>query len=70
MGAVRRLHHRIRHPDSFEPRRGHPATIDRPLAPQLEPEFDEELSRGREVVDHDADVFDSEDLEAYPGGPA
>jgi hypothetical protein len=37
--------------------RSYPATFDAPLALQHESELDEELSRGREVVDHDADVL-------------
>jgi len=35
----------------------HPATFDGPLALKHESELDEELSRGCEVVNHDADVF-------------
>jgi hypothetical protein len=34
-----------------------PAALDRPLALQLESEFDEELGRGREVVNDDPDVL-------------
>jgi hypothetical protein len=35
----------------------HPATFDGPLALQHEPELHEELGRGCEVVNHDADVL-------------
>jgi hypothetical protein len=34
----------------------HPTSLDRPLALQLESELDEELSRGREIIDDDAHV--------------
>ena len=43
------------------------AALDRSLAPQLEPELDEELGRGREVVDHDADVVHSLDRQVLDG---
>jgi len=35
----------------------HPAALDGPLALQHESELDERLNRGREVVNHDADVL-------------
>ena len=55
--AVRRLQHRDVRPYALEPHDAiHPAALDGPLALQLESELDEELDRGREVVDHDADV--------------
>ena len=55
--AVRGLHDRDLDPDAVEPDDAvHPAALDRRLALQLESELDEELGRGREVVDHDADV--------------
>jgi hypothetical protein len=42
-------------PDALEPDHAvHPTALDRPLALQLESEFDEERRRGLEVVDHDA----------------
>jgi hypothetical protein len=56
--AVRGLQDRDLCPDAVEPHDAvHPAALDRPLALQLESEFDEELSCGREVVNHDADVL-------------
>jgi hypothetical protein len=39
------------------PRRGLPSELRRALALQLESELDEELGRGCEVVNHDADVL-------------
>jgi hypothetical protein len=56
--AVRGLQDRDLCPDAVEPHDAvHPAALDRPLALQLESEFDEELGCGREVVNHDADVL-------------
>ena len=56
--AVRGLQHRDLCPDAVEPHDAvHPAALYRPLALQLEAEFDEELGCGREVVNHDADVL-------------
>jgi hypothetical protein len=56
--AVRSLHHRSVRPYALEPHDAvHPATFDGPLALQHESELDEELSRGHEVVNHDADVL-------------
>jgi hypothetical protein len=55
--AVRSLHDRNVRPDAIEPHDAiHPTTFDGPLALQHEPELNEELSRGREVVNHDADM--------------
>ena len=56
--AVRGLQHRNLCPDAVEPYPAvHPPALDRPLALQLESEFDKELGCGREVVNHDAYVF-------------
>jgi hypothetical protein len=67
--AVRRLHHRIRHPYAFEPHNAiHPATIDGPLATRLKSELDEELNRGREVVNHNAHVVHSLDSHVFSLG--
>ena len=56
--AVRSLHDRNVRPYALEPHDAvHPATFDGPLALQHESELDEELSRGCEVVNHDADVL-------------
>ena len=56
--AVRILQHRRVRPNALEPRDPvHPAAFDGRLAPQLESELDEELQRGREVFNHDADVI-------------
>ena len=55
--AVRGLQHGDLCPDAVESHDAvHPAALERPLALQLESELDEELDRGREVVNHDADV--------------
>jgi hypothetical protein len=43
------------------------ATVDCPLALQHESELGEEVSRGREVVDHDADVLHPLDRHALDG---
>jgi len=60
--AVRGLHDRDFCPDAVEPHDAiHPPALDRPLALQLESELDEELSRGREVVNDDAHVVHSLD---------
>jgi hypothetical protein len=62
------LHHRILHPDAVEPDDAvHPAALDRHLAQQLESELDEELSRGREIVNHDADVLHPSDRRVLDG---
>jgi hypothetical protein len=45
----------------------HPAALDRPLALQLESEFDEELGCGRKVVNHDADVLHPLDRHVLDG---
>jgi hypothetical protein len=66
--AVRRLQHRSVCPYALEPYDPvHPATFDRPLALQHESELDEELSRGCEVVNHDADVLDPLDSHVFEG---
>ena len=66
--AVRRLHHRHLRLDAFEAVDAvHPGAFDRHLAPSLQAELDEELGRGREVVDHDADVFHSFESHALDG---
>ena len=66
--AVRSLHHRNVRPYALEPHDAvHPATFDRPLALQHESELDEELSRGREVVNHDADVLHPLDSHVFDG---
>ena len=66
--AVRSLHDRNLRADTLEPHDAvHPAALDGSLALQLESELDEELNRGREVVNHDADVLhplDSQVLDA------
>jgi len=51
------------------PRRGPPSDLrfDGPLALQHESERDEELSRGGEVVDHDADVLHPLDSHVFDG---
>src|SRR4029453_4930412 len=51
--AVRGPHHAV-----------HPTALDLPLALQLESELEEESRRGREVVDHDADVLHALDRHA------
>src|SRR2546426_9249794 len=45
----------------------HPATFDGPLALQHESELDEEVSRGCEVVNHDADVLHTLDSHVLDG---
>ena len=56
--AVRNLHERYVRADALEPHDAvHHGALDRSLALQLESELDEELGRGREVVNHDADVL-------------
>ncbi len=56
--AVRSFHERNVHPYALEPHDAvNPATFDGPLALRLESELDEELCRGCEVVNHDADVL-------------
>jgi hypothetical protein len=45
----------------------HPATFDGPLALQHESELDEELSRGCEVVNHDANVIHPLDSHVLEG---
>jgi len=66
--AVGGLHHREVHPDVLEPHHAvDPTALDRPLALQLESEFDEERRRGREVVDHDAHVVHALDRHVLDG---
>jgi hypothetical protein len=66
--AVRSLHHRNLRPYALEPDDAvHPATFDGPLALQHESELGEELSRGREVVNHDADVIHPLDRHVLDG---
>src|SRR5207245_2606990 len=66
--AVRGLQDRDLCPDAIEPHDAvHPAAFDRPLALQLESEFDEELGCGREVVNHDADVLHPLDRHVLDG---
>src|SRR5205807_10378309 len=65
--AVRGLQDRDLCPDPVEPHDAvHPAALDRPLALQLESEFDE-LGCGREVVNHDADVLHPLDRHVLDG---
>jgi hypothetical protein len=69
--AVRSLHHRVLHPDALEPDHAvHPTALDLPLSLQLESEFDEERRRGRQVVNHDADVLHALDCHALDGSGA
>ena len=66
--AVRSLHHRNVRAYALEPHDAvHPATLDRSLALQHESELDEELSRGCEVVNHDADVIHPLDSHVFDG---
>jgi hypothetical protein len=66
--AVRSLQHRNLRPDALEPHDAvHPAALDGPLALELESELGEELSRGREVVNHDADVLHPLDRQVLDG---
>src|SRR6266481_5922296 len=66
--AVRSLHHRNVRPYALEPHDAvHPATFDGPLALQHESELDEEVSRGCEVVNHDADVLHTSDSHVLDG---
>jgi hypothetical protein len=66
--AVRSLHDRDFCPDAVEPHDAiDPPALDRPLALQLESELDEELSRGREVVNDDAHVVHSLDSHMSDG---
>jgi hypothetical protein len=66
--AVRSLHHRDVRPYALEPVDAvHQAALDGRLALQLESELDEELGRGREVFDHDADVLHPLDRHALDG---
>src|SRR5262249_29449726 len=70
--ARRRLQERKLRVDPLEPDDAvHPPALDRTLAPRLEPELDEELGCGRNVVDDDADVihpFDRHVTKTPPGG--
>jgi hypothetical protein len=69
--AVRRLHHRSVRAYALEPHDAvHPETLDGRLAVQHESELDEELSRGCEVVDHDADVIHPSDRHVLDGTDA
>lgn len=55
--AVRGPHHCDVVSDTVEPDDAvHPLSLDRHLALQLQPKFDEERGYSREVVDNDADV--------------
>ena len=66
--AVRGLHHRDLRPDALEPHHAvHPTALDRPLALQFESKLDEERRRGREVVNHDADVLDPFESHVFDG---
>ena len=66
--AVRGLHERNIRADALEPHDAvHHATLDRSLALQHESELDEELSRGCEVVNHDADVIHPLDSHVFDG---
>jgi hypothetical protein len=69
--AVRSLHDRNLRPDALEPHDAiYPAALDRPLALQLESELDEELGRGREVVNDDAHVLSPLDRHVLDGRDA
>jgi hypothetical protein len=64
--AVRSLHHRDIRPYALEPHDAvHPATFDGALALQRESELDKELSRGCEVINHDADVLHPRDTHVF-----
>ena len=63
--TARCLQHRDLRLDALEPHHAvHPATLDRRLALQLEPELDEEGRRGRKVVDHYAHMVHALDRHA------
>jgi hypothetical protein len=69
--SVRRLHHRVLHPDALEPHHAvHPTALNLPFSLQLESEFDEERRRGLEVVEHDAHVLHELDCHALDGSGA
>ncbi len=69
--AVRGVHDRDLRANAVESHDAvHPAALDRPLALQLEPELDEELGRGREVVDDDAHVVHPLDRHVLDGKDA
>ena len=56
--AVRGLQHRDGHPDALKPHHPvHPAALDRSLSQHFESEVDEELRRGGETVENNAQVF-------------
>ena len=66
--AVGGLQHRERRVDAVEPHDPvHPAALDLPVALRLESELDEELRRGLEVVNHDADVIHPLDSHVFDG---
>jgi hypothetical protein len=66
--AIRGLQERDLCPDAVEPHDAvHPAALDPPASVQLESKFDEELGRGREVVNHDPDVIHPLDRHALYG---
>ena len=66
--AVRRPQHRDLRPHALEPHDAvHPANFDGGLALELESELDEEVDRGCEVVDHDADVVHPLDSQVADG---
>jgi len=48
----------------------HPTALDLAIAPRLESELDEEFDRGREIVDHDPNVFHPLDRHALDGREA
>jgi hypothetical protein len=69
--AVRSLQERKVRADALEPHNAvHSAALDRSIAFHLESELDEELSRGREVVNHDADVVHPLDRQLPDGRDA
>jgi hypothetical protein len=64
--AVRSLQDGDVRPYVLEPHDAvHPVTLDGPLALQHEPELDKKLSRGGEVVNHDADVLHPFDTHVF-----
>src|ERR1700710_1937374 len=66
--TVRSLHHRELRPHPLEAHYAvHPIALYQTLALPLEPKLGEERCRGREVVDHDADVVHAFDRHAPQG---
>jgi hypothetical protein len=66
--AVPSLHQRNLRQYALEPHdAAHRAAFDAPLALQLESELDEQFDRGREVVNHDADVRHPSDRHVLDG---